>query len=190
MKLHHLLMTAGTILVFLGARDVFESYFGQAVAARNFTPASVTVSTHASLPPRIQVGDTVAKLSIPRLHTELYVVEGDNERELRRGPGHVPGSAMPGTNGNMVIAGHRDTHFRVLKDIRPGDDIVLQTATQEFHYKVRGTSVVSPHNTASLRPTDQPVLHLVTCYPFYWVGSAPKRFVVDAQLATEASRVE
>jgi sortase A len=117
-------------------------------------------------------------------------VEGDDDRDLRRGPGHVPGTALPGARGNSVIAGHRDTHFRVLKDIRAGDDVILQTPTQEFHYRVQNTSIVPPTNTASLRPTAEPMLHLITCYPFYWAGSAPERFIVAARLTSKSARVE
>jgi sortase A len=121
-------------------------------------------------------------LVIPRLHTELYVVEGDGASQLRRGPGHVAGTVMPGQDGNCIIAGHRDTHFRVLKDIRKGDEIVLQTRAGRYTYLVKATQVVSPSNTASLKPTHDAELHLITCYPFYYLGSAPKRFVVQAEL--------
>jgi len=158
----YLLTIAGSILVFLGARELIESHLGQTVAAHNYTAP-------APKSPTIRAGDTVAKLSIPRLNTELYVVEGDDERELRRGPGHMSGTAMPGTRGNSVIAGHRDTHFRVLKDIRKGDDIVVDTPNGEFLYRVRSTAIVSPEDTSSLQRSTTAELHLITCYPFYYV---------------------
>jgi len=181
-------MAAGSWLVFLGARDVLQSYFGQTSAARDFNTPPPIVRTNArtkapTKTPTIRFGDAVAKLSIPRLSTQLYVMEGDDERELRRGPGHLPGTAMPGTRGNSVIAGHRDTHFRVLKDIRKGDDILVETTGGQFLYRVRNTSIVQPSNTSSLQPSSGPMLHLITCYPFYYVGSAPQRFVVEAALA-------
>jgi sortase A len=91
---------------------------------------------------------------------------------------------MPGGDGNCVIAGHRDTHFRILRQIRPGDSVILQTAKGRFVYRVNDTEVVSPTNTSPLRPAPR-TLHLITCYPFYYVGSAPKRFVVDAQLTAQ-----
>lgn len=186
--LSYLLMAAGTWLVFLGARDVLESYLGQNSAERNFhTPPTHIVRTKF---PALRSGDTVAKLSIPRLGTQLYVVEGDDEADLRRGPGHMPGTAFPGTRGNSVIAGHRDTHFRVLKDIRKGDDIVVETSAGQFLYRVHDTSIVPPSNTSALQPSAGPELHLITCYPFYYVGNAPKRFVVDARLAGQVTRVK
>jgi sortase A len=184
----------GMILFFLGARDLFYARFGQTEAEREFDDSDIPkqspfVSGEPSgkkAQPKVAPGDAVAKLSIPRLDTELYVVEGDHAAELRRGPGHVAGTAMPGQDGNCIIAGHRDTHFRVLKDIRKGDEIVLQTATGQYTYRVKATQVVLPSNTASLRPSKNAELHLVTCYPFYYLGSAPKRFIVEAELQDSA----
>ena len=94
---------------------------------------------------------------------------------------------MPGSRGNCVIAGHRDTHFRALKDIRNGDDILLQTDDGSFLYRVNSTSVVPPSDTRSLQPTRDAVLNLITCYPFYYAGAAPQRYVVEATLAGEVS---
>ncbi len=185
--LAYVLIGAGAVLVFQGAREVFDSRFGQSEAGRQFRqdseqeiPASAAsrVSREAPAP-----GSTVAQLLIPRLDSQLYVVEGVGKSELRLGPGHMSGTAMPGSDGNCVIAGHRDTHFRILKDIRKGDDIVLKTRSGEYLYRVTGLRIVPPTNTAALKPTAGAELHLITCYPFYYVGSAPKRFVVEAELA-------
>jgi len=188
-----LLIAGGAYLLFLGASDLFDSRAGQAEAARAFEePVPDTPETYAATRPAglhvVNRGDTLAKLKIPRLDAELYVVEGDGHKELRRGPGHLAGTAMPGENGNCVIAGHRDTHFRVLKDIRAGDDIILQTAAGQFLYRVKRTRIVSPENTSALAPTSTAELNLITCYPFYYVGSAPKRFIVEAQLAGSVQR--
>jgi sortase A len=173
------------VLLFLGGRDVFEARMGQKDAERAFEQVDVERPSPFKENPQIQripLGDAFAKLIIPRLNTELYVVEGDGASQLRRGPGHVAGTVMPGQDGNCIIAGHRDTHFRVLKDIRTGDRIVLQTKAGQYTYMVKATQVVSPSNTASLKPTRDAELHLITCYPFYYLGSAPKRFVVQAEL--------
>jgi sortase A len=197
--LSYIFFLGGVFLLFLGAREFFESRLGQSQAARAFDesplppsaeiPASETDypaerSTPSPAPARhVHKGDAIAKLIIPRLDAQLYVVEGAGHRELRRGPGHMPGSALPGDDGNCIIAGHRDTHFRVLKDVRKGDAILLQTPTGEYLYRVSEISVVSPDNTAALKDTPDPELNLITCYPFYWVGSAPKRYIVQARLA-------
>jgi sortase A len=187
------LLAGGTALLYVGAREYFDSRAGQYEAAREFErpvpdEAADRAVTHSVSLQGVHRGDTLAKLKIPRLDTELYVVEGDDAKELRRGPGHLIGTAMPGADGNCVIAGHRDTHFRVLKDIKEGDDILLQTDAGQFLYRVKRTRIVTPDNTSSLQPTAGPVLNLITCYPFYYVGSAPKRFVVEAQLAGSVQR--
>ena len=187
------LIAGGACLLYIGGQDLFESRLGQAEAAHAFeqpvpdTPESRAATQTASLH-SVNRGDTLAKLKIPRLDAELYVVEGDGHKELRRGPGHLAGTALPGENGNCVIAGHRDTHFRVLKDIREGDDIILQTSAGQFLYRVKRTRIVSPENTSALAPTKTAELNLITCYPFYYLGSAPKRFMVEAQLAGSVQR--
>jgi sortase A len=189
----YLLMSGGALLLFFGGRELVESHLGQSQAEHEFeisptpkpSPFHGTSDVGTSSSPPIgepQLGDAIAKLTIPRLQTDLYVVEGDGARQLRRGPGHVRGTAMPGSDGNCIIAGHRDTHFRTLKDIQQGDEIVLETRAGKYTYRVETTQVVSPQNTKSLEPTDTAQLHLVTCYPFYYLGSAPKRFIVQAQL--------
>jgi sortase A len=185
----YLLLAGGAFLLFLGAREYWGSRAGQTDGARDFQQemqrADVYAdSAHYSIrvePPK--PGQTFAKLLIPRLDTELYIVEGDDAADLRRAPGHLIGSALPGARGNCVIAGHRDTHFRVLKDIREGDDILLQTPHGEYLYRVQKTRVVSQKTTSVLDPTPDPELSLITCYPFYYIGSAPNRFVVEARLA-------
>jgi len=196
-RFHHvlslLLLTGGSCLLYLGAREYFDSRAGQLEAAREFerpVPDSSDARAAAQTTSlrTVQRGETLAKLKIPRLNTELYVVEGDGARELRRGPGHLEGTAAPGETGNCVIAGHRDTHFRVLKDIKEGDDILLTTDAGQFLYRVRHTQIVTPDNTAALQPTSTAQLNLITCYPFYYVGSAPKRFIVEAQLAGSVRR--
>ena len=196
----YLLISGGALFLFLGGRDLVESRLGQRDAEHDFqlnpavkpSPFTPSPRNESSLPrvrstPRI--GEAIARLEIPRLETDLYVVEGDGARQLRLGPGHVHGTAMPGADGNCIIAGHRDTHFRVLKDIRDGDRIVLQTHDGEYTYRVETTQVVSPTDLNPLRPTQDAELHLVTCYPFYYLGSAPKRFIVRARLETPIAAV-
>ncbi len=180
-----LLIAGGAFFLFWGAGEYLASRTGQWQAARAFDRSLVAAP---SLPPSAvmptpQRGATFAKLIIPRLNAELYIVEGDDHADLRRGPGHITGTALPGAAGNCIIAGHRDTHFRVLKDIRDGDDIVLQTLAGQYLYRVHLTKVIPPTDTAVLEPTRTPRLSLITCYPFYYLGSAPQRFLVEARLA-------
>jgi sortase A len=175
----------GCFLLGRGAREIFDFYWGQRQATKQFEELSKSKQLSESATPahrHFELGETVAKLSIPRLGAELYVVEGDDDRDLRLGPGHMPGTALPGEKGNCVIAAHRDTHFRVLRNIREGDEIALETSEGRFVYTVDHTSIVKPTDVSSLAPTKSGVLHLITCYPFYFLGHAPKRFIVDAKL--------
>jgi LPXTG-site transpeptidase (sortase) family protein len=108
------------------------------------------------------------------------VLEGSDTGTLRLGVGRLRNSGLPGDAGNVVLAGHRDTFFRSLREIRPGDQISLRTPQGTFPYAVDWTTVVSPRDTSVLAQTASPALTLVTCYPFYYVGSAPQRFIVRA----------
>ena len=177
------LLAAGALLLFRGGHELWDAVHGQAEAARELELPLPVAQAAPSAETRLPLGTTVAKLTFPRLDESLFVVEGVDQADLRRGPGHLPGSALPGDDGNVVVAGHRDTHFRLLKDIRKGDDIVLETRTGLFLYRVKKMSIVTPQNTASIQPSSSAVLHLITCYPFYYVGAAPKRYIVEAGLA-------
>jgi LPXTG-site transpeptidase (sortase) family protein len=134
-------------------------------------------------PPRIsyRAGSPIGRLEIPRLGLSVVVLEGSDSGTLRLGVGRLADSSLPGEPGNVVLAGHRDTFFRSLRAIRAGDRIFLRTAQGTFPYTVGWTKVVSPEDTEVLRPTSAPALTLVTCYPFYYVGPAPERFIVRAQ---------
>jgi sortase A len=125
-------------------------------------------------------GDVLGLLDIPRLGLSVAVLQGTSSRILRLGVGHVESTALPGEAGNVAVAGHRDTFFRGLKDIRPNDEIQLQTATALFRYEVDWVKIVDPDDLSVLAPSTESALTLVTCYPFYLVGPAPRRFVVRA----------
>jgi LPXTG-site transpeptidase (sortase) family protein len=125
-------------------------------------------------------GEPVAKLEIPRIGISVVVFEGDDAHVLRLGAGQIPGTAMPGQNGNIAIAAHRDTFFRPLRNIRPGDVIQLVATGGSYTYSVKWTRIVNPRDTEVAAATSDPELTLITCYPFYYVGAAPKRFVVRA----------
>jgi sortase A len=130
--------------------------------------------------PAIKTGDILGRMDIPRLGISVAVLQGTSSRMLRRGVGHIEGTPLPGEAGNSGIAGHRDTFFRELKDVRKDDEIQLQTATGLFRYRVDWVKVVAPDDTSVLTPSSEAALTLVTCYPFYFVGPAPSRFVVRA----------
>lgn len=138
----------------------------------------------AGAPPqrRFPDGSLIGRLQIERLGLSVIVLEGVGAGALRRGAGHIPSTALPGGTGNVGLAAHRDTFFRPLKDIRQGDRIVFETVDGTYRYQVEWTQIVLPEDTYVLDDPGSPVLTLVTCYPFYYVGSAPKRFIVRATL--------
>jgi sortase A len=108
-------------------------------------------------------------------------MEGSDSKTLRRAVGHVPGTALPGESGNSAITAHRDTFFRPLRKIRSGDLISVTTLTGQYNYRVQSTEIVDPDDVDVLNPSRSESLTLITCYPFYFVGSAPHRFIVHAE---------
>jgi len=123
----------------------------------------------------------IGRIEIARLLLSAVVVEGVDKTTLRRAVGHIPGTALPGQAGNVGLAGHRDTFFRSLKDVKVKDEVQLSTLAGNFNYEVESLRVVDPDNVRVLAPSGHNVLTLVTCYPFYFVGPAPKRWIVSAK---------
>jgi len=124
--------------------------------------------------------DPLAVLRIPRLHLEVAVLPGTDDFTLNRAVGHIDGTALPSADGNAGIAGHRDGFFRGLKDIGVGDAIEIETRGGKELYRVERVWVVSPEDVWVLDATETRSVTLVTCYPFYFVGSAPQRYIVRA----------
>jgi sortase A len=127
-------------------------------------------------------GRPVGRLEILSIGLAAVYIEGADDRTLRRGVGHVPGTAMPGEFGNAVLSGHRDTFFRPLEKIRYGDRIRILTLDGSYDYRVEAIRIVDPDEGIVIRDFRASVLTLVTCYPFWSLGPAPKRFVVHATL--------
>jgi len=125
-------------------------------------------------------GEVIGEIEVPRLKLQAIVVQGDSAASLRRAVGHISISPLPGEWGNVALAGHRDTVFRPLRNIRVGDEIDFTTAQQSFRYVVDSIQIVAPKDIEVLEPTTGRDLTLVTCFPFYFVGPAPKRFIVRA----------
>jgi len=135
--------------------------------------------------PAPPVGSVVGKLEIPSLRLSTTVLEGTDDATLRRGSGHIEDTPFPGEHGNIGIAGHRDTVFRPLKHVKAGDAMTLTTADRTYRYEIVKTFIVNPEDVYVLDPTAEPTLTLVTCYPFEYIGHAPRRFIVQARLVDE-----
>jgi sortase A len=137
--------------------------------------------------PAFAADGLIGRIEIPRVLLSVVVVEGVDKTTLRRAVGHIPGTALPGEAGNVGLAGHRDTFFRLLKDVKIKDEIQISTLKGNFKYEVVSLRIVDPDNVGVLAPSGENVLTLVTCYPFYFVGPAPKRWIVRAkQMSSQA----
>lgn len=141
-------------------------------AVRGETPAQPVADRSESLP--------IALLRIPGIGLEVPVFDDISERNLSRGAGWIPGTASPNGGGNMAVAAHRDQYFRGLKDVAVGDLLELESLSGPRNYRVESLTIVEPEDLWPLDPAEVDTVTLVTCYPFYFVGSAPQRYIVQA----------
>jgi LPXTG-site transpeptidase (sortase) family protein len=189
MKLHRdkLRSSVENLLILLGAIGLVvaglvyaDAWLGSRRAVAEFKAQQL----EPIAPPTPETSPTndaaLALLSIARLELEVAIFSGTSKTTLNRGAGLVEGSSPPGTAGNIVISAHRDSYFRPLKDIRIGDVIELQLRDGIQRFKVDETFITDPLDVSVLEPTAQPTLTLITCYPFYYIGFAPDRFIVRA----------
>ena len=172
-----------TVFQMWGNRTLDHQMHGRSASS---TPAPRAIPQ----PAPIQNGALIGRLEIPRLKMRSVVREGAGQDTLDVALGHIPGTAMPGQPGNTGIAGHRDTLFRGLRKIEKDDVIEFQSPQATYDYKVENTRIVKPSDVAVLKPTGTSELTLVTCYPFYYVGSAPDRFIVKARLVNPPAAAE
>lgn len=158
-----------------------------AVAVRSQRDALRLTATQTSDAVRLRPGtaspgDIFGLLEIPKISMSVPITAGIESSSLLRGVGHIDGTAFPGGLGTLGLAGHRDTYFRALRRIEVGMDIRITDRSGTYHYQVDSTEIVTPDNVDVLAIRDRPELTLVTCYPFDYVGAAPKRFIVHAHL--------
>jgi sortase A len=161
------------------AADFNRNLVHQQTSANNVVPLREAKSSSRVLKPPV-VPDGIAQIEIGSIGLRAMIAEDIDDRTLRRAVGHVPRTAWIGEGGNIGLAGHRDTFFHRLRDIRKGDVILIKTASNSYQYRVDFLAIVGPENTQVLDPTSESVLTLITCYPFQYIGSAPKRFIVRA----------
>lgn len=179
------LAIVGVALLGYVGETLLESEVREAVGNHRLARAWAQGTQNASDPGvaarRPEMGDLIGRLEIPRLEISALVAEGAAEGTLRTGIGHLPHTPLPGEPGNAGLAAHRDTHFRALRDVRIGDRIRLHSWSGETEFEVTATHIVMPQDVSVLDPTPEPTLTLITCYPFGYIGNAPKRFVVQAK---------
>lgn len=158
----------------------FEKEIGAATLAGEPRPQL------AGLAPLASRTGPIAKLEIPRIGLSVIVLDGTDEWTLNRGVGHIAGTSYPGSNGNIGIAGHRDGYFRGLRKVQPRDEILLTSPDGAVaRYLVEDARIVAPDNVTVLARRTAPSITLVTCYPFSYIGSAPKRYVLTASKVAE-----
>ena len=174
------LFAAGGLMFVYCAVVVIDAWIFQR-QERRVLERIVEVKPAAAAPKAVFTEGLIGRIEIPRLGVSVMVVEGDDETTLRRAVGHISGTTLPGQPGNIGLAGHRDTFFRPLRNIKPNDVITLTTPAGQYRYRVVSTKIVRPNAFWVLDPGGNELLTLVTCYPFYFVGSAPNRFVVRAE---------
>ena len=199
------LMTVGVLLLGFYVGAIFHAAITSPIAANRVVAPGVSASSRQSVRPPVNspqkldftlwsekrvaaykesllrhFDPAIAVMRIRRLGLEVPVFEGVDDLTLNRGAGHIPGTARPGENGNFALAGHRDGFFRTLKDVVPGDEIEVLTTTTRYTYSVDQIVLVLPKDVSVLAPASYQSPTLVTCYPFYFIGSAPQRYIVKA----------
>jgi sortase A len=166
-------------VAFLLAASTRREYEATLERERKAPPVEET----ARIPESVPLGDPIGTLELPRVGLSGVVAEGDQDAVLDVAIGHLPDTPLPWQPGNSALAAHRDQLFRSLKDVRIGDVLTLKTPHGDFDYRIRKTAIVKPDDLSVLESTSIPTLTLISCYPFNYVGHAPKRFVVHAERA-------
>jgi sortase A len=173
------LVTMGIAIALAGGILGLSAYTGQAAARVRWEKESTSKDVGAA--------EALTRLSFPSQGKDFFVAEGATKENLLLGPSRVEWSGTPGAKGNSIIAAHRDTHFRMLKDLKKGELIDVERRGRTFQYRIVALEVVEANDRQFYGPTTVPALTLVTCYPFYYLGSAPKRFIVRAELVDPSS---
>ncbi len=172
-----LLIVAGVALLIYVAAQYATMFAAQRRLAQQWQQQNLQLPTQPA-----GLVTTLTRLTIPSIKLDAVVVEGVNRRELLMGPGHMPDTPEPGQPGNSVISAHRDTFFRHIPELKPGDSILVQRAGRQFRYQVTGKKVIPPDDLSVIKPTPGAQLTLLTCYPTYYIGPAPQRLVVFSRL--------
>jgi sortase A len=187
------LLAAGIGLGAWCAAVLVEARFHHAVAMRDAGQLVVTQTAVPVLPgdggdartrtrPAPAAGTLLGRIEAPTVHMSASLLEGSDDATLSRGAGHIEDTPFPGEGGNIGVAGHRDTVFRPLRHIKVGDPLTVVAGGQTYRYTISKTLIVGPDDVYVLDPTAAPTLTLVTCYPFEFIGHAPRRFIVQATL--------
>jgi sortase A len=174
------LVVIGVVLLGYVVGQYWGMYRSQKNLEAEWQRQAATVSVPGKAP--VSPDQLLTRLEIPKIQMDAIVVEGASRRELSEGPGHMKQTAQPGETGNAVITAHRDTFFRHIYELNRGDQIKVRRSGRLFTYEVTGKRIVMPEDISVIKPTNDPQLTLITCYPTYYIGPAPKRLVVFSKL--------
>jgi len=168
----------------VGLSEVFPLYSPLKLNAPLDAIQTINLITHDQIlyPVRPAIGDNIGSLFIPALKQTLPIIHGADEDELKKGVGHFAQSVLPGENNNSVLSGHRDTVFRELGKLKIGDQLITKTSAGTFIYVINKTRIVHKDDKTVIVPTDHAVLTVTTCYPFRYIGDAPDRYIITADL--------
>ena len=185
-RIEYSLFAAGFVCLALflwttGERNFYQQKYLRELEERD---AGISTALYSAAPLR---AGPLGRIEIPRADVYAAILDGVDAGTLDRAVGHVPGTAFPGADkGRVALAGHRDTFFKHLGDLQKGDTIRLAAGGSTHEYRVESIQVVKPTQTDVLAPTREPMLTLITCYPFQYVGSAPERFIVHARMVSRS----
>lgn len=176
------LIAAGTALLLYVGSQYGQMYMGQRHLAEQWREQQLAATAKTA---KLLPDDSLIRLVIPKIDLTSFIVEGTNQHALLLGPGHMKDTAEPGEVGNAVLSGHRDTFFRHIHELEKGDQIFVDRGGKRIVYEVTGKRIVQPDDLAVTSPTKDSELTLITCYPTYYIGPAPKRLVISAKFAGE-----
>ncbi len=180
-----MLVILGLVLLGYVGAQYGEMYLEQRHLAREWQSQQSRHEDRKHLAASRSEDDGLTRLSVPKIDLDSVVVEGTSHKALLLGPGHMSDTPAPGESGNSVITGHRDTFFRHIHELEKGDTVLVQRDGKTYRYQVVGKKIVEPDDLSVIRPAKSSELTLITCYPTYYIGPAPKRLVVFSKLVGE-----
>jgi sortase A len=180
-----LLFTCGVALISIGSYNYFKSaYYISSLFLHNDYKSTTELKTHQSYNKITfpNYGEKFADLIIDKASINIPVFHGDSEEQLLKGAGHYSGSRFPGEGDNVVLAGHRNSVFKGLKDVAKGDTVTINTTYGTYVYKISEIKITKGNDNSIVQPLGSDKLTLYTCYPFDYIGNAPNRYVVISDL--------
>lgn len=183
------LLLLGLVLLIYVSVQYGHMYFEQRHLAQEWQRQQQEHQNHPQQATAVEE-DGLTRISVPKIDLDSVVVEGTSEKALLLGPGHMTDTPVPGEAGNVVITGHRDTFFRHIHELQKGDTVVVQRDGKTFRYEVTGKKIVDPNDVSVLQPTKDSRMTLITCYPTFYIGPAPKRLVVFSKLIADKASGE